>query len=142
MKRYLGLAGLLTASAVAFALLVASPAHSAQPTLNRGTQAYAFGAVINDDTANTQTSDLLELYEIQGLSVQVDHGNVVGTLGFESSNDNVTFYPVLGGSFTAISGTGGELVEIGNLRSRYYHFVYTHSSGSGAIKVTVHAKGR
>jgi hypothetical protein len=99
------------------------------------------GVLISLSTAVTTTSEAIEVQVPTGMSVQIDHGNIVGTLVLQSSNDGVTYYPVLGGSFTAISGAGGEVVEIGNMRSRYYRFVYTHSSGTGALTVTVQIKG-
>lgn len=104
--------------------------------------AYQAGAVIDQAAAATTTSNVLEMRVLSGMSVQVDHGNIVGTLVLQSSNDDTTYYAVQGGSFTAISGSGGEVVEIGSLRSRYYRFVYTHSSGTGLLKVTVHVKGK
>lgn len=99
------------------------------------------GLVIDQTVAATVTSNVIEMRMPTGMSVMITHGNITGTLALQSSNDNVTFYPVLGGSFTAIAGAGGETVEIGNLRSRYYRFVYTHSSGSSTLAVQVWVKG-
>lgn len=100
------------------------------------------GALINQTVAATVTSDSIRARSLLGMSVQIDHGNVTGTLVLWSSNDDVTYYAVQGVSFAAISGSGGEMVEIGNLRSLYYRFVYTHSSGTGTLKVTPFVKGR
>lgn len=103
---------------------------------------YAPGPVINQDQAATVTSDVLKIRSLLGVSIQVDHGNVTGTLVLQSSNDGVTYYNVQGVSFAAISGSGGEVIEIGNLRSQYYRLVYTHSSGTGLLKVTPFLKGK
>lgn len=109
--------------------------------------AYPAGAVIDLAAAATTTSSPLEMRVLTGMSVQVDHNAAaVGTLTLQSSNDGTTYYAVSGGGFTAITACGappcGEVVEIGAMRSRYYRFVYTHSSGTGDIKVTVHVKGK
>lgn len=126
--------------------LIASVAYAAviRTDDNVGTSgaAYQVGPIIDQAQAATVTSDVIEMKVLSGISVQVDHGNVVGTLALQSSNDNVTYYAVQGGSFAAISGSGGEVVEIGSLRSRYYRFVYTHSSGTGLLKVTPYVKGK
>jgi hypothetical protein len=125
--------------ALLFAFLPATPA-AALLRCNEVTSCSP-GAIISLSPAVTTTSETIEIQRPTGMSVQIDHGNIVGTLALESSNDGTTFYPVLGGSFSAISGVGGEVVEIGNMRSRYYRFVYTHSSGTGALTVTVQIKG-
>jgi hypothetical protein len=103
---------------------------------------YDPGAVISQSQAATVTSDAIRVRSLLGMSVQVDHGNVTGTLALYSSNDDITYYAVQGVSFAAISGSGGEVIEIGNLRSQYYKFVYTHSSGTGLLKVTPFLKGK
>lgn len=119
----------------------AMPPHaSATVRCNETTSCFP-GAMISLSPAVTSTSEALEISRPTGMSVQIDHGNIVGTLVLQSSNDGVTYYDVQGGSFAAISGSGGETVEIGNLRSRYYRFVYTHTSGTGILTVTVHVKG-
>ena len=104
--------------------------------------AYQVGPIIDQAVAATVTSDVIEMKVLSGMSVQVDHGNVVGTLALQSSNDNTTYYAVQGGSFAAISGAGGEMVEIKDLTSRFYRFVYTHSSGTGVLKVIPYVKGK
>jgi hypothetical protein len=103
--------------------------------------AHYCGAMIDQSAGATVDSDTIELYEGTGLSVQIDHGNNVGTLVLKGSNDGTTFYAIPDVPFTAISGAGGEVVELGNLRSRFYKFSYTHVSGTGLMKVSVHAKG-
>lgn len=100
------------------------------------------GALINQSQAATVTSDTLELRELLGMSVQVTHGNITGTLVLQGSNDCTNFYTVQGGSFAAISGAGGELAEIKDLLSQCYRFVYTHSSGTGSLLVIPFAKGK
>lgn len=102
---------------------------------------YATGAVI-DQTAATVTSGAIRMRSLLGMSVQIDHGNVIGTLVLWASNDGDTYYASQDVTFAAISGSGGEIVELGNLRSQYYRFVYTHSSGTGTIKVTPYLKGK
>lgn len=107
------------------------------------TEAHYLGAVINAAAGATAVSDVYELYENDGMSVQFDYGVVTGTLVLKGSNDGVTFYAVADVAFTAPAGApGGELLEIGNLRSRCYRFDWTNSSGTGAVKVSVHVKGR
>lgn len=103
---------------------------------------YQPGAIISQSQAATVTSDTIEVRSLLGVSVQVTHGNVTGTLAMQSSNDCTNFYAVQGGSFAAISGAGGEVVEIGNLRSRCYRWVYTHSSGTGSMLVIPFLKGK
>jgi hypothetical protein len=134
---------LIAALCLVFSVLVLSRAYAA--TLEGPYSlydSYAPGAVIDQAQAATVTSDVIRMRSLLGLSVQVDHGNVTGTLVLQSSNDNVTFYPVQGVAFAAIAGSGGEVVEIGNLRSQYYRFVYAHSSGTGSLKVTPFVKGK
>lgn len=99
------------------------------------------GPILNQ-TAATVTSNVLELRELAGMSVQVTHGNVVGTLVLQGSNDNSNFYAVQDVAFAAISGVGGELVDLGNLRAHYFRFVYTHSSGTGTLYVHPYIKGK
>jgi hypothetical protein len=100
------------------------------------------GAIIDQTQAATVTSNVIRVRSLLGMSVQVDHGNVVGTLVMYSSNDCVTYYAVQGVAFAAISGSGGEVIEIGNLRSLCYEFIYTHTSGTGLLKVTPFVKGK
>lgn len=89
--------------------------------------------------AGTTYSGVYELRSLLGVGVGVTStSTLAGTLSFESSNDNTNWYPVLGGSFTAISGAGGEQIEIGNLRSKYYRFKFVYGSGSGNLLVTAH----
>lgn len=89
--------------------------------------------------AGTTYSGVYELRSLIGMGVQVTHtSTLAGTLTLESSNDNTNFYPVLGGSFSAVSGAGGEQVEIGNLRSKYYRFKFEYGSGSGDLLVLAH----
>lgn len=137
MKRFsLVLAGLL-------AVFALSPVHA--DTIEAPYSLYDWyeaGPIISQAQAATVTSDVIRTRSLLGMSVQVDHGNVTGTLALQSSNDGVTFYAVQGVSFAAISGSGGEVIEIGNLRSQYYRFVYTHSSGTGLLKVTPFLKGK
>jgi hypothetical protein len=89
--------------------------------------------------AGTTYSGVYELRSLIGVGVGVTStGTLAGTLTIESSNDNTNWYPVLGGSFTAITTAGGEQVEIGNLRSKYYRFKFVYGSGSGDLLVTAH----
>jgi hypothetical protein len=106
-----------------------------------GKQAHYCGALLDQAEAETAASEAIEIYDVAGMSVQIDHGNITGTLVLQSSNDGTTFYTVQGGSFAAISGSGGEVVEIGSLRSRFYRFSYEHDSGTGLLRVSVHVKG-
>lgn len=97
----------------------------------------AFDATISG--AGTSISDVYETRSLLGVGVQVTTtGTLAGTLSIESSNDNLNFYPVLGGSFSAITAAGGEQVEIGNLRSKYYRFTFVYGSGSGDLLVIPH----
>ena len=100
------------------------------------------GVLINDSVAVTKTTDVLELRSLLGMSVQVTHGNITGTLVMQGSNDCTNFYTVQDVTFAAISGAGGELVEIGNLRSLCYRWMYTHSSGTGPLLLYPFVKGK
>lgn len=101
------------------------------------------GALIDQTQAANITSDTIEMRSMLGMSVQVDHGAVTGTLSLLGSNDGVTFYAATDVEFAALDGNaGGELVEIDNLKSLYYKFQYVHSSGTGLLKVTPYIKGR
>jgi hypothetical protein len=101
------------------------------------------GAIVDQAQAATVTSDVIRVRSLLGMSVQVNHtGAAVGTLVMQSSNDCVTYYPVQGVSFVAISGGTGEMVEIGNLRSLCYRFVYTHTSGTGPLQIIPFVKGK
>jgi hypothetical protein len=132
----------LVAIAVAASLSTAAYAATREAPYSWPPDWFEPGAIINQSQAATVTSDVIEVRSLVGISVQVTHGNVTGTLAFQSSNDCTNFYAVLGGSFSAISGSGGEVVEIGNLRSRCYRFVYTHSSGTGSLVVVPYVKGK
>lgn len=137
LKRFwVGLAALAVIAAlspVAYAAVIGTP-------YTPGTY-WDNGPILNQ-TAATATSNVLELRELAGMSVQITHGNVVGTLVLQGSNDNSNYYAVQDVTFAAISGSGGELVELGNLRSHYYRFVYTHSSGTGTLYVHPYIKGK
>lgn len=107
------------------------------------TEAHYCGAVIDESAGATKVSDVFELYEDDGMSVQFDYGVVTGTLVLKGSNDGVTFYAVPDVSFNAPAGVaGGQLLELGNLLSRLYRFDWTNGGGTGAVKVSVHVKGR
>lgn len=131
-------------SALLFALVVLAQDHAIADTIDTPYSpydAYSVGAVINQ-TAATVTSSSIKMRSLLGMSVQIDHGNIVGSLALWASNDDVTYYATQGVTFGTISGSGGEIVELGNLRSLYYRFVYTHTSGTGTIKVTPFVKGK
>lgn len=128
---------------VASALLIAPPpAHAALIRCNddRGYFTPAAPAITGTFSgAGTTYSDTYEPRSLIGVGVQVTHtGTLAGTLTIESSNDGTNFYPVLGGSFTAITAAGGEQVEIGGLRSKYYRFKFVYGSGSGDLLVLLH----
>lgn len=79
-----------------------------------------------------------------GLSVQTEWtGTVNGAFRLQSRNDeSLSWRDVTQVVFTAAAGSaGGEVIEVGNARSRFYRIVYTHASGTGTVKVAVHAKG-
>lgn len=134
------------ACALAFAVVAVTHASSIIRTdenVSYAGSAYPVGALIDASAAATTTTDVLEMRVLSGMSVQIDHGTITGSIELQSSNDNITFYPSAEVSFTAFSGSsGGEVVELANLRSRFYRFVYTHTSGTGLLKVTVHVKGK
>lgn len=128
------------AAALGLAMLVALPVAYAEVKSAWGAATY-FGPVINQAQAATVTSTVMELYVHQGLAIQIDYGNVTGTLAFKASNDNVTYYTVADVVLTNPAGSAsGQIVEIGNLRARYYRVDYTHTSGTGLLKITTHAK--
>lgn len=104
--------------------------------------AYPVGALIDTATASTTTTSVLEMRTLAGMSVQVDYGAITGTIALQASNDNVTYYSTAD-DFTAPAGSpGGYLVELAHLRARFYRLVYTHSSGTGLLKLTVYVKGK
>lgn len=131
------------AVSAALASALSAVAYAATRTTPYGLyDAAELGPIIDQAQAATVTSDAIELRSLLGASIQITHGNVIGTLVMQSSNDCTNFYVVQGGSFASISGVGGEVVEIGDLRSKCYRFVYTHSSGVGSLLVLPYVKGK
>jgi hypothetical protein len=137
----------LFAVAAATALLFALPSNAlsiirCDENVSLPGNAYNAGALIDSAVAATTTTNTLEMRVLSGASIQVDHGNITGAIVLHGSNDDVTYYPVPGITFTAISGSGGEIVEMHALQSRFYKLIYTHSSGTGLLKVTAYVKGK
>lgn len=103
-----------------------------------------FGLVINQAQAATVDGAWMELGPgLTGLSIQTEFGAVTGTLALQSRNDaNLTGRDVTDVVFTQPAGvSGGQVIEVGNARSRWYRVKYTHGSGTGSLKVAVFAKG-
>lgn len=108
----------------------------------RVTRAQFLGAVIDEVAGATASSDVIEVYDISGMSVQFDYGVAVGDLTLMGSNDGITFYAVPDVSFISPTGVaGGSLTELGNLRSRFYRFDWELTGAAGFVKVIVHVKG-
>lgn len=104
-----------------------------------------FGAVINQSQAATVSSSAIDMVNMVGMSIHVIHGNVTGTLILEATNDpsdSDAWVTAADAALTSPAGTASKsLREIGNTRSRYYRVSYTHSSGTGSLKVLVNGKG-
>jgi hypothetical protein len=94
-------------------------------------------------TAATTNGSPLDLRGIAGLSIQTEFGEITGTLTLESRNhESLSWVEVDDVTLTNPAGSaGGQLIDIGNARSRYYRVTYTHTSGTGALRVCIHAKG-
>jgi hypothetical protein len=98
---------------------------------------------IDLDTAATANGNPIDLRGIAGFSVHVQHGAITGTLVLQERNHTRLNWVAVGDvSLTAPAGSAAsQIVNVGNARSRYYRVVYTHSSGTGELRVCLHAKG-
>lgn len=103
-----------------------------------------FGLVIDLDEAESVESVGLDIEGIGGISIHVQHGNITGTLALQANDlpgvlDWQTIDEV---EFTQPAGSaGGEIINVGNLRSRYVRVTYDHDIGTGELRVALTAKG-
>lgn len=67
-------------------------------------------------------------------------GSPVGVLKLQISNDNSNWTDY-GGSEQSISAAGNFAWNLANIGYQYVRLVYTKTSGSGALSVTVSGKG-
>jgi hypothetical protein len=105
-----------------------------------------FGLVINQVQAANINSDSINLGPgFDGMNIQTEWGTITGTLKLQSRNHEAMEWRDVTDANTALTqptGTaGGQSLDVGNVRGAFYRIVYTHSSGTGALKVAVFAKG-
>lgn len=100
------------------------------------------GKIIDKQIAESVVSDWKDTAQETGLSIHVVNGPITGTLYLEASNSNREPGAVVSEvSFDALTGTADyQIMNITNCNSRYYRVGYTHSSGTGFLRVYMVAK--
>lgn len=88
----------------------------------------------------TSASQVLTQMEVCSIQASWSGSSPVGTLKLQASNDNVIFSDYTGSS-QSVSGNGNFLWNIGPVGFNYIRVVYTFTSGTGALKITVSGKG-
>lgn len=103
-----------------------------------------FGLVIDQAVAASIDSIGLDIDGIGGISIHTEFGNITGTLTLQANDApelGLTWQTITQVVFTQPAGSaGGEIIEIANIRARRVRVRYAHSSGTGVLKVAVHAK--
>jgi len=103
------------------------------------------GAVLDQAQAESAVSQGMDFTMFDGASIHAVYGAVAAVLTLEANDDPVGFpddwVTVSEVTFESIAGVAGkQLIEISNMRSRWYRIREVYSSGTGAMRVVVHAK--
>jgi hypothetical protein len=95
-----------------------------------------------DVSTATITSSTLEVKEIRTFAVQAvwSGASPLGTLSIQGSNDGTNFKELSGGSIAVSGNTGNDLKNFPDCGYAYVQAVYTKTSGTGTITVTVNGK--
>jgi len=102
------------------------------------------GAIIDQAQAATFTTLAWDAAEFTGFSIHAVYGAITGTLILQANNDPA-FWPndwvtSAAASFAAIAGAGRQFLEVTGAHARHYRLVYTHSSGTGSLRVVFYSK--
>lgn len=98
--------------------------------------------IINLQVAESTVSDYIDTLQITNISIHIISGPITGTLYLEASDDNaVPGIVVSEASFDPLTGTAdSQIMNITNCNSRFYRVGYTHTSGTGRLKVHMTTK--
>ena len=92
--------------------------------------------------ASSFESDVIDLSNVQGFSVQADYtGSPVGTLKLMVSDNGSKFYDYPNSSVSIPTTDGGQLYIVSQVHFDKVKLVYTASSGSGNLTAQINAKG-
>lgn len=102
---------------------------------------FEYKLVSAGDMSGNITSNKQQLNHIAMASIQAVYtGSPVGTLKLQISNDDITWTDY-SGSGAAVSGAGDFMWNISNVAFPLIRVVYTKTSGSGSLDITVNGKG-
>lgn len=90
------------------------------------------------------TSGVTDLCDLTTYSIQVAFsagaGDLVGTLKLQASLDNSTWVDISGSS-VAVTASANNVWDVTRAGYRYVRVVWTYTSGTGNVVVTIHIKG-
>jgi hypothetical protein len=102
---------------------------------------FEYQLVLNQSMTSTYTSPSQQLAFMINACIQaVFTGTPVGTLDLQVSNDNVN-WTVYTGSSTTVNGAGSFAWLLADIGFPWIQVVYTASSSTGSLSVTVNGKG-
>lgn len=102
---------------------------------------FEYQLVTNQSMTSNFTSPSQQMtYMINACIQAVFTGTPNGTLSLQVSNDNVN-YTTYTGSSTAITGAGSFAWLIGDIGFPWVQVVYSASSSTGTLSITVNGKG-
>lgn len=102
---------------------------------------FEYALVTNRSMVSTFTSPSQQLAFMVNACIQaVFIGTPMGTLNLQVSNDNVNWTTYTGSS-TTVSGAGNFAWLLGDIGFPWVQVVYTASSGTGSLSITVNGKG-
>lgn len=87
-------------------------------------------------------SEVISIINLDNISLQFDWtGTPNGSFDVQVSNDNVTFHSLnIPGVPSAVGVAGGFIINITQLSQPYIKAVYTNTSGTGTLNVTIFGK--
>lgn len=96
--------------------------------------------VTNAAVAATFTTDPVNISQQTSVAIQASYsGTFVGAIQYEVSNDGIIWTPK--GSSIAVSAAGSTMTEWADVGFCFVHAIYTKTSGTIALLITVGAKG-
>lgn len=99
--------------------------------------------VINGDMSGDVTSDAQEIKEVKGYAIQAiwSAGSTpVGSTKLQASLDGTNYTDIDGSSISVSGNSGSNFYNIELANYPYVRLVYTRTSGSGTLNVSISAK--
>lgn len=98
--------------------------------------------LINASVATNHTSAIIDVKEALSMAVQTSWSgsSPLGTLVIQGSCDGTVFTTLSGGSVSITGSSGSNLLNVVEKGITHIQAVYTTTSGTGTVLVTINAK--